>query len=156
MPSRVLAWHVLHTSILSLANTTRVLLRWLLGPEEVPVTFEGVPECLMDRLVNFLADERRKLREDNIERLQGFEGSSQAEQGLPGPGSPGLLADFQRKITPHEHAILMADVLEEVEEVGTGEKSINSNCWCAIPACLTCVLLASECPCWLMTALQEC
>eukprot|EP00775_Hariotina_reticulata_P006297 gene6297-6532_t len=90
----------------------------LAGPEEVPVTFEGVPECLMDRLVNFLAAERRKLREDNIGRLQGFEGSSSAEQGTSSHGSLGVLVDFQRKVTPHERAILMADVLEEVEEVG--------------------------------------
>lgn len=103
------------------------------------MTFEGVPECLMDRLVNFLAAERRKLREDNIGRLQAFEGSSAAEQGTSSHGSLGVLADFQRKVTPHERAILMADVLEEVEDVGAGREPVHSICL-GVPSQHNCLL----------------
>lgn len=98
------------------------------------MTFEGVPETLMDRIITFLAAERAKLREAAVDRVAGYEGgltatvgsgtgSSAAYIGSSGPaataaagGPTGLVVDFQRKVSPHERAALMADVLGELDE----------------------------------------
>lgn len=114
------------------------------GAEETPVTFEGVPETLMDRLIVFLTAERAKLREAAVGRVAGYEGAAaqqwpagttflghQADENAArderrgtGPAAVvltsvgGSKGDFQRKVSHHERAALLADVLDELEAAG--------------------------------------
>ncbi|KAF8072749.1 TARBP1 [Scenedesmus sp. PABB004] len=98
----------------------------LAGAEEVPVTFEGVPEALLDRLTTFLTAERAKLRGAAVDRVAGYAGGPQAappaaqQPGGGGGGGGGAPARYQRKVTPSERAALMADVLDELPEPGAG------------------------------------
>ncbi|WIA08744.1 hypothetical protein OEZ85_008167 [Tetradesmus obliquus] len=98
---------------------------YLAGAEDTPVTFEGVPEALMDKIINFLTAERAKLREAAVYRVAGYEGGpSAAAAADASSGNAGTTAgsgavavgDYQRKVTPSERAVLMADVLDELEQ----------------------------------------
>jgi hypothetical protein len=111
---------------------------FLAGAEDTPVTFEGVPEALMDKIINFLTVERAKLREAAVYRVAGYEGGPSAAAGAAGAdgsssgagmdtsgtaaaaaarGGGGVsVSDYQRKVSPSERAVLLADVLDELEQ----------------------------------------
>ncbi|KAF6260973.1 hypothetical protein COO60DRAFT_830876 [Scenedesmus sp. NREL 46B-D3] len=119
---------------------------YLAGAEDTPVTFEGVPEALMDRIINFLTAERAKLREAAVYRVAGYEGGPStaaaaaaageghgtgAGAGSGGPSAAAAAAaaaavavgDYQRKVSPSERAVLMADVLDELEQHQQGAQA---------------------------------
>jgi hypothetical protein len=83
----------------------------------------------MDKIINFLTVERAKLREAAVYRVAGYEGgpSTAAAAGADGSGNGagdgsgaaaagGFVGDYQRKVSPSERAVLMADVLDELEQ----------------------------------------
>jgi hypothetical protein len=83
----------------------------------------------MDKITNFLTVERAKLREAAVYRVAGYEGgpstaaaAAAADAGGDGGSSAagaagaGGVGDYQRKVTPSERAVLMADVLDELEQ----------------------------------------
>ena len=90
------------------------------------VTFEGCPESLMDTVLFFLAEERSKLREAAADKVAADAAADAA--GLPAaaggsagstaaaPVGSGLQLDYQRKVTPSERAVLLADILEDAYE----------------------------------------
>jgi hypothetical protein len=105
------------------------------GAEEgsVVVTFEACNQSLMDTVLHFLAEERAKLREAAAEKEAADTAAAGAGVLAPGPGSDaaggggsagGLQLDYQRKVTPSERAVLLADVLDDVEEAVQGEVAV--------------------------------
>lgn len=106
------------------------------GAEETPVTWEGVPESLMDCVVAFLAGERRKVRAATAARLAGYEqgagdadGAAAAAAATTAAASCGGAADFQRKVTPRERVVLLADMLEDEAGVdGSAGARIGRDC----------------------------
>jgi hypothetical protein len=82
----------------------------------------------MDKIINFLTVERAKLREAAVYRVAGYEGgpstaaaaadggSSDAGDGTAAAAAACSVGDYQRKVSPSERAVLMADVLDELEQ----------------------------------------
>lgn len=99
------------------------------------VTFEACNQSLMDTVLHFLAEERAKLREAAAEK-EAADTAAEAGGLAPGPtgaGSDaassdgpagGLQLDYQRKVTPSERAVLLADVLDDVDEAVQGELAV--------------------------------
>lgn len=96
------------------------------------VTFEACNQSLMDTVLHFLAEERAKLREAAAEK-EAADAAAEAGGLAPCPSGDGsdaasgegpvggLQLDYQRKVTPSERAVLLADVLDDVEEAVQGE-----------------------------------
>jgi hypothetical protein len=89
----------------------------------------------MDKIINFLTAERAKLREAAVYRVAGYEGGPSAAAATAAAGANGSssaagdgsgaaaaaaaggsVGDYQRKVSPSERAVLMADVLDELEQ----------------------------------------
>jgi hypothetical protein len=86
----------------------------------------------MDKIINFLTVERAKLREAAVYRVAAYEGGPNTAAAAAADGSssgagdgssngPAAVGDYQRKVTPSERAVLMADVLDELEQHQQGE-----------------------------------
>lgn len=97
------------------------------------VTFEACNQSLMDTVLHFLAEERAKLREAAAEKEAadtaagtGLPPSGHASDAAGGDGpAGGLQLDYQRKVTPSERAVLLADVLDDVDEAVQGEVAVG-------------------------------
>lgn len=120
---------------------------------EARVTFEGCPQSLMDTVVHFLHVERTKLREAAVDRAATAAeaaaaggsssssngqvpaaaggGSRDADEQAPGPAANGLQLDYQRKVTPSERAVLLADVLDDAFEAAAAAAAAAAGEACA-------------------------
>jgi hypothetical protein len=81
----------------------------------------------MDTVVHFLHEERAKLRVAAADK-EAAEAAAEAAlsigtgaDGSQAAGS-GLQLDYQRKVTPSERAVLLADVLDDAYEAAQGER----------------------------------
>lgn len=98
------------------------------GSEEAAgasVTFEGCRQSLLDTVLHFLSEERAKLREAAADKEAAMAataggGGGGAHDSGSGSNSAGLQLDYQRKVTPSERAVLLADVLDDVYEAEQG------------------------------------
>jgi hypothetical protein len=84
----------------------------------------------MDTVVHFLALERAQLREAAVDKeaaeaaaAAGVAGGPDAGKATPAAPSAGLQLDYQRKVTPSDRAVLLADVLDDAYEAAQGECS---------------------------------
>lgn len=81
----------------------------------------------MDTVVHFLHEERGKLREAAVDKAVADAAAAEAvhSTGTAADSSSeaagnGMQLDYQRKVTPSERAVLLADILEDAYEAAQG------------------------------------
>lgn len=90
------------------------------------VTFEGCRQSLMDTVLHFMTEERAKLREAAADKAAaeaavGVAAPAPVTESPQGSDRQQLLCDYQRKVSPSERAVLLADVLEAAAVTAPGE-----------------------------------